>query len=98
MKPRRSLIALVAALVPLAACTTSNPPTAELTEEIIDSLGVTDDEKVCMYDVVEGFTLTDAERLVADDLGAAADKVADGSPEAQAIIDRFQSELASCRD
>lgn len=96
MKPRRSLIALIAALVPLAACTTSNPPTAELAEEVIDSLNVSTEAKACMHGIVEEFTLTDDEKLVADDLGSAADRAADGSPEAQAIVDRFEAELATC--
>lgn len=90
----------------LLGCTNRPPPTDEFANEVIDSLTVPDSVKECMHGVVDSFTLTDGEKQKFGDLTGAADAAAKLDPKAekqdetavagQAVIDRFQQELAAC--
>jgi hypothetical protein len=108
--PIRSLLAVVVAGVALSACGASAPPGRELAHEMIDTLkgddGVplSDEVKDCMHTKVDEFAVTDDEQTddikSLDDAAKAIDD--DGTStetraKAQAIMDRFQAELASCR-
>ncbi len=98
MSPRRNslLFALVAGALVFTGCTDSAPPAAELAEEMIDTLDVSDSVKACMKGEVEGFALSEEEAQGFNDLDDVAAKAADGQEQAKQIIARFQEALASC--
>lgn len=102
--PKNRLFAVTAALSVslLSACGSSNPPAAEIAEEVVDAQDLPDSVKACMHDVIDNFTLTDAEKAsnVGTNLDEVSEKADSGSKEekakAQAIIDRLQSDLTAC--
>ena len=90
------MLALVLGAVVLTGCTNSAPPAAELADEMIDTLDVSDQVKTCMKAEVEGFELTEEEAKGFEDLDDVAKKAADGQEQAKQIIARFQAALADC--
>ena len=98
LRRSRPLLALAAGALVLSACGSSAPPAAELAEEMIDTLDVSDDVKTCMKEQLDGFELTEEEAQGFTDLDDVAQKAADGQAQAQAIIERFEAALASCNE
>jgi len=91
-----SVLALVAGALVLSACGSGAPPAAELADEMIDTLDVSDEVKACMKAEVEGFELTEEEATGFADLDDVAAKAADGQAQAQQIMARFEASLAGC--
>lgn len=94
----RSVIVLAAGALVLTACTNSAPPAAELADEMIDTLDVSDAVKVCMKEEVAGFELTEEEAKGFSDLDDVAAKAADGQALALQIMQRFEDTLAGCTE
>jgi hypothetical protein len=90
------VLALAAGAPVLPGCSQSAPPAAELAEEMIDTLDVSDEVKACMKAEVEGFALTEEEAQGFEDLDDVAAKAADGQEQAQQIMDRFEASLTAC--
>ena len=80
----------------LTGCTNSAPPAAELADEMIDTLDVSDSVKTCMKAEVEGFALTEDEAAGFEDLDDVAGKADAGQEQAIQIMARFEEALASC--
>ena len=97
MKLRRSsVVALVAGALVLSACSNSAPPAAELAEEMIDTLDVSDEVKDCMKQELADFELTEEEAKGFSDLDDVATKAADGQEQAKQILARWEAALTSC--
>jgi hypothetical protein len=91
-----SVLAVVAGALVLSACGSGAPPAAELADEMIDTLDVSDAVKSCMKAEVEGFELTEQEATGFTDLDDVAAKAADGQEQAKQIMARFEESLRSC--
>ena len=90
------MVALALGALALTGCTNSAPPAAELADEMIDTLDVSDAVKTCMKAEVEGFALTEDEAKGFEDLDDVAKKADAGQEQAKQIIARFEEALASC--
>jgi hypothetical protein len=90
------VVALALGALALTGCTDSAPPAAELADEMIDTLDVSDAVKDCMKAEVEGFALSEDEATGFKDLDDVAKKADEGQEQAKQIIARFQEALASC--
>ena len=97
---RRIIVLAAASLGLLTACGASAPPGKELAVEMIESLdeedGITEDQKACMVDEVEAFTLSEEDAQGFEDFDDVADKAAGGNERAIQIMNDFQAALASC--
>jgi prophage tail gpP-like protein len=93
VKVRRpgSVFALVAGALVLTACGNSAPPAAELAEEMIDTLDVSDTVKTCMKEELAGFEFEGFA-----DLDEVASKADENNADALEIMDNFEAALASC--
>lgn len=90
------MLAVAAGALVLSACGSGAPPAAELADEMIDTLDVSDEVKACMKAEVEGFELTEQEATGFADLDDVAAKAADGQEQAKQIMARFEASLAAC--
>lgn len=90
------MLALAAGVLVLSACGDSAPPAAELADEMIDTLDVTDAVKACMKDELANFELTEQEATGFADLDDVAEKASEGQEQAKQIMARFEEALASC--
>lgn len=91
---RLVLAAAAVSLTALTACGASAPPAAELADEMIETLDVSDAVKACMQDVVANFEIAPESGF--ESLDDVAQKASDGQPQAIEIMDRFEAELATC--
>jgi hypothetical protein len=93
---RRLSALAVAATVVLAACGQSAPPARELALEMVDTLDVSDEVKVCMRDRVERFSLSEQDAQSFSDFQDVAQKANEGNERALQILSDFENTLASC--
>lgn len=94
---RRSTLLVLAAAVVLPACGSAAPPAKELATELIATLDVSDAVKDCMYDAVDGFTLTEEQAVGFEDFDDVATKADAGNELALRILADFEASLAACR-
>lgn len=91
----RRLVATAAlATAVLTACGVSAPPPNELAGEIIDTLDeLPESVRVCMREQLAEYTDQDLEAIT----NGLESENTETQAEAQAALDKFESDLASCR-
>ena len=77
----------------LTACGASAPPPAELANELVDTLDVSDAVKDCMHERLGEYTDADLEALLN---GLESDNT-ETQAESQQALDEFERDLAGCR-
>lgn len=94
---KRHVVALAAvSLGVLTACGASAPPARELSDELIDTLEVSDEVKECMHQVVGDFSLSEEDAQGFDNLDDVASKAAGGNERAIQILADYQAALTAC--
>jgi hypothetical protein len=88
---RRSLVAIVLAAGLGASACTSDPSPNRVAEDLVRTLASTPEEEECMLDIVDEYEL--------NDLGEdASSENPDVAGPAQEELDRFEADLAACRE
>ncbi len=94
---RRPVVALAVAaisLVGLTACS-SDPSAQRVAEDLVKTIAADEPEvRDCMLDVIDGYEQSELEAIGED----AIDGDAAAQEAAQAALDKFEADLAACRE
>jgi hypothetical protein len=89
----KRLLTAVAALVAvggLAACT-SQPSAKAVAKDVVQSLGLPEDQVNCMLGVIDKMSSDEIDKIGAANLNATITSSGGGTPEMQAFIDKLQT-------
>lgn len=91
---RLSLAALAVGAVGLLGACTSQPSAKAVAKDVVESIGLPEEQQACMLEVIDNMSEAELEELGEDNVDQAIQGVEDGTPELQA----FMAELARCRE
>lgn len=90
---RLSLVALAVGVLGVLGACSSQPSAKTVAKDVVESIGLPDDQRDCMLEVIDGMSERVLEDLGKDNVGQAIEGVDDGTAELQA----FMAALADCR-